>query len=750
MFLRSILDRNFTKNIFMDNKLKGFYIKSILILLLSAPYQFVGAQTISLEDIWTTGKYRAEYYASFNWTKDGQHYTELEFDNKKIPQVNLYHIKNGLIKNLASSLEKIMPENVPFDDYLLSPDQNLLLFTSDEEPIYRRSSRANYYLLDNQTQKISLLNDTSKGKISYPTFSPDGKKIAYVRENNLFSLEISSRKETAITQNGKFNYVINGACDWVYEEEFEFAQAFFWSPDSKKIAFYQFDETNVKEYNMQVWGANYPIDYKYKYPKVGEENSLVKILCYFFDSPKTIEIDATVPGDKEYFPRMRWTGNTSVLSYYRMNRLQNNLEIIHYDVVSKSAKTVYTETDKAYIEINDSHFYFSTTEDFVFTSEKSGFRHIYLFTKANNIITPLTSGEYEVTEIIGIDEKNKIVYFISQEDSPLEKQLYSVDFTSTKKRKLTKEKGVHDISFSPGFDYYTDGYSNANTPITAIVKDAHSGNKITVLTENTTLKKKLEKENLSQLEFFKFTTTQGVNLNAWMMKTKDFDEKKKYPVLLTIYGGPGSQEVMNSWKGANYFWFQLLSQKGYIIACVDGRGTGGRGAAFKKTTQLNLGKYETEDLIETAKQLKSLSFIDPSRIGIFGWSFGGYLSSLAITKGADHFKTAIAVAPVTNWRYYDNIYTERYMGLPSENGKGYDENAPAYFAKELKGNYLLIHGTADDNVHLQNSIEMQRALIKANKQFDLFYYPDKNHGIYGGNTRYHLYKMMTDFILEKL
>ena len=718
-------------------------------LLLSVPY-LVSAQSISIEDIWLTGKYRAEYYSSFNWTKDGQHYTEAEIDDKKVLHVNLFHIKNGLIKNLASSLEKVMPANTNFDDYILSPDQSLLLLSSEEEPIYRRSSKANYYLLNNAEQKLFLLHDTSKGKISYPTFSPDGKRIAFVRENNLFIVEISSMKETSITQDGKFNAVINGACDWVYEEEFEFAQAFYWSPDSKKIAFYRFDESKVKEYSMQVWSDIYPKEYKYKYPKVGEENSLVKLNCYFIDENKTIEIDESVPGEKEYFPRMKWTGNTSVLSYYRMNRLQNKLEIIHFDVLKKTSSVVYTEIDKAYIEINDNHFYFSTSEDFVFTSEKTGFRHAYLFTKSSNSLTALTTGNYEVSEILGVDEKNKLIYFISQEDSPLEKQLYSVDFTGTKKRTLTKEKGVHDISFSPEFDYYTDGYSNANTPITATLMEAATGNKISMVAENNVLKATLEKENLSSIEFFKFTSSQGISLNAWMLKPKDFDRKKKYPVLLTIYGGPGSQEVVNSWKGANYFWFQLLAQKGYIIACVDGRGTGGRGAAFKKLTQLNLGKYETEDLIETAKQLKKLTFIDSTRIGVFGWSYGGYLSSLAITKGADHFKTAIAVAPVTNWRYYDNIYTERYMGLPSENGKGYDENAPAYFAKALKGNYLLIHGTADDNVHLQNSIEMQRALIKANKQFDLFYYPDKNHGIYGGNTRYHLYKMMTDFILEKL
>ncbi|HSZ25741.1 MAG TPA: S9 family peptidase [Cytophagaceae bacterium] len=708
-------------------------------------------QSISLEDIWLNGTYRAEYYSSFNWTADGQHYTAMTTkEGKSYPVINLFHVKNGLEKELTILMPEASLPNASFTDYSLSPDQSKILFTSGKESVYRRSYVANFYIFDIKAGSLLPLHDFDKGKISEPVFSPKGDKIAFVRKNNLYITDINSLKERAITADGKFNSIINGLCDWVYEEEFEFTKAFFWSPDSKKIAYYRFDETNVKEYNLQIWGDIYPKDYRYKYPKAGEENSKVSLLCTFVEDQKTIEIDASIPGEREYFPRLCWTGDPSVISYSRMNRLQNNLEIIHYNIEKKKSVVSYKETDAAYVEINDNRFYLSNTEDFIFSSEKSGFRHIYFYQKSTHTVMPLTQGEFEITEIAGIDEKKNLIYFTSQENSPLERQLYSVDISGKGEKQLTKTKGVHDVSFSPGCTYYMDNYSNATTPSSLYLVETTTGTLLKTIGSNEKLKTKLSKTTTRPPVFFKFTTTQKNALNGWIIKPVNFDTTKKYPVLVTIYGGPGSQEVTDRWHGQNYLWYQMLAQKGYAIVCIDGRGTGGRGAAFKKITQLNLGKYETEDLIETAKYLQQLEYIDSSRIGIFGWSFGGYLASLAITKGAGYFKTAIAVAPVTNWRYYDNIYTERYMGLPQTNGKGYDENAPAYFAKMLKGNYLLIHGTADDNVHVQNSIEMQRALITANKQFDVFYYPDKNHSIYGGTTRYHLYKKMTDFILEKL
>ncbi len=716
--------------------------------LLILYYQGAG-QLISLEELWLEGKYHADRPPRFNWSTDGQNYYTMQHQGR-IPSVKVHTVKNGSVRELTSLLSRDLADSILLEGYTVSPDQARILFSTGEQPVYRRSSRANYYLFEVNTGVLRPLHDFNKGKISFPEFSPEGTSIAFVRSNNLYVTDIASGKEKAITSDGQFNHIINGACDWVYEEEFEFAQAFFWSPDGKKIVYYRFDESDVKEYNMQRWEGNYPNDYRYKYPKAGEENSRVSLYCTFLtENDRRERIDATIPGVCEYFPRVHWTGDADIVSYYRLNRLQNELEIIHYNVVQKKGRVVYKETDPAYVEINDNHFYLSGSEDFVFTSEKTGYRHIYRYLSKEDKILPLTSGAYEVTEINGIHEKNQQVYFTAQEKSPIERQLYVVNFKG-KKTQLSTEKGVHTVSFSPRSGYYTDTYSDANTPPVTVLKETVTGKAVQVLTKNESLRQRLAQTSLSKVEFFSFTTTQKVELNGWIIKPVDFREGKQYPVLLTIYGGPGSQKVMDGWDGLGYVWSQMLAQKGYAVVCVDGRGTGGRGAAFKKCTQYNLGKYETEDLIETAKYLRAQPFADPARIGIFGWSFGGYLSSLAITKGADYFKTAVAVAPVTNWRYYDNIYTERYMGLPSQNQKGYDENAPTYYAGALKGNYLLIHGTADDNVHLQNAIEMQKALIKANKQFDMFYYPEKNHGIYGGNTRYHLYKMITNYILEKL
>lgn len=724
--------------------------KHSIALLLTFTILYSSAQNISLEDIWLTGKYRAEYPPYLNWTKDGQSYTYMKKDDKGVPSVALISAKNGSMTELTALMSPNLPDSIDIEDHILSPDQTKILFITNEEPIYRRSSKAYYYLFETSSGSFVPLHDFSKGKISYPEFSPDGNKIAFVRSNNLYITDLATKKESVITTDGKFNSIINGTCDWVYEEEFEFAKAFFWSPDNQKIAYYRFDESKVKEYHLQLWGNNYPTDYRYKYPKVGEENSLVKLCCYFLKENKTVDIDASVPGEREYFPRMRWTGDANVLSYYRMNRLQNNLEIVHYNVSNKKSFTPYQEKDSAYVEINDNHFYFSNSENFIFTSEKNGFRHIYLYNKSSKKLSLLTNGAFEVSEVLGIDERAKLVYFISHEDSPTQKHLYSVSLNGLKRKKISLEKGVHTISFAPEFNYYFDTYSDANTPFTMRLHEASTGTILKTIMGNKELREQLAHTSVSPCEFLSFKTSQNIPLNAWMIKPSYFDATKKYPVFITIYGGPGAQEVIDAWKGASYLWYQLLAQKGYIVFCVDGRGTGGRGAPFKKITQFNLGKYETEDLIETARYLNAQQYVDSTRIGIFGWSFGGYLSSLAITKGADHFKTAIAVAPVTNWKYYDNIYTERYMGLLKDNLKGYDENAPAYFAKLLKGNYLLIHGTADDNVHIQNAFEMQKALIDANKQFEVFYYPDRNHRIAGGNTRYHLYKMMTEFILKKL
>ena len=579
----------------------------------------------------------------------------------------------------------------------------------------------------------------------YATFSPQGDKVAYVLDNNLYIKNTSSEEVTQVTTDGKKNHIINGASDWVYEEEFALIRSFEWAPDGEHLAYYKFDETNVKEFSMDLFkGELYPTQQVFKYPKAGEDNSVVKIYFYNLKNQKNTFI--YTEKDYEYFPRIKWTNNPNELVIFGMNRHQNQLDFIVANATDASNKVLFTEKDKYFIDIHD-NLTFLPEGNFIWTSEKDGFNHIYL-KGFDGSEFQLTKGNWEVTDFHGFNSDKMEIYFTSTEDGSINRSLYVQSLENDEKRKLSTEDGTNSASFSKGLKYYMNSLSTANS---APKFNLHSvdGTQLKVLEDNAEFNTKMQAFNLSEKEFFTIKT-QDAELNAWMIKPADFEPTKKYPLFMFVYGGPGSQEVTNSFGWNDYYWHQMLSQKGYIVACVDNRGTGGKGAEFKKMTYKELGKYETIDQINAAKYFASLDYIDPSRIGIQGWSYGGYLSSLAITKGADIFSLAIAVAPVTNWRFYDNIYTERYMQTPRENPTGYDENSPINHVEKLKGHYLLIHGSADDNVHVQNTAEMISALVKANKQFDSFIYTDKNHRISGGNTRLHLYQKMTDFILDNL
>lgn len=584
--------------------------------------------------------------------------------------------------------------------------------------------------------------------VMYADFSPSGNKVAYVNANNLFVKDLSSGAITKITSDGELNRIINGATDWVYEEEFGLVQAFFWSPDGKQIAFYKFDESEVKEFSMDMFKNElYPSQYEFKYPKAGEDNSKLSIHLYNLEKNETSVI--SLNKDYEYLPRMNWTKSSEILYVLGMNRHQNELDFILYNTSNKTSEVLFSENDKYYIDIHDNTTFTDNGKSLIWSSEKSAFNHLYLVNLEDGSMQQITSGDWEVTKYHGMNSNGNKVFYTSNEEGVINRSLYSIDLDGSNKIKLSSGIGTHSSKFSNGMKYYSNTYSTADTP-PYISLHNYTGEEIRVLENNSQLTNKMKEFDLTNKEFFSFTTSEDVSLNGWMIKPSDFDENKEYPVFMFLYGGPGSQQVLNSWGWFNYFWYQHLAQKGYIVACVDNRGTGGRGAEFKKMTYQQLGKYETIDQIEANKYLASLEYVDGNRIGIQGWSYGGYMSSLAITKGADVFKMAIAVAPVTNWRYYDNIYTERYMRTPQENASGYDDNSPINHVDSLKGSYLLIHGTADDNVHVQNTYEMVSALVKANKQFDLFVYPDKNHGIYGGNTRLHLYHKMTNFIEDNL
>ncbi len=670
---------------------------------------------------------------------NGEFYTQIK-NSEEDQEIIKYSFKNGerIVRIFKSSDFKIKRIN----SYSLSDDDRLMLLATETESIYRYSRKAIYYVFNIQNNKLKKL---SENKIRYPTFSPDGSKVAYVYENNLFIKDITNGKETQITNDGKKNQIINGASDWVYEEEFKLVRGFEWSSDSRTIAYYKFDESHVKEFSMDKFnGSLYPSQEVFKYPKAGEANSTVNILLFSLDSKEKTLI--YTEKDYEYIPRIKWSKDPHILTMIGLNRHQNKLDFILVNSKDGSNNILFSEEDKYYIDIHD-NLTFLPNNFFIWTSEKKGYNHIFL-KGLDGSEEQITSGSWEVTSFKGLDSDKMQIFFTSTEDGSINRSLYVLDLETGKRKKLSTQIGTNSAKFSKGLKYYINTFSDADTPPVFTLHKA-DGTLIKTIEDNTEFKNKLKDYDLSKKEFLTIYTD-NADLNAWVIKPPNFDKNKKYPLFMFLYGGPGSQQVLNKYGSSNFYWYQMLAQKGYVVACVDNRGTGGKGSEFKKMTYKELGKYETIDQIDAAKYFGNLEYIDKERIGIQGWSYGGYMSSLAITKGAETFKLAVAIAPVTNWRYYDNIYTERYMQTPQENASGYDDNSPINHVEKLKGKYLLVHGTADDNVHVQNTYEMTSALVRANKQFDLFVYPDKNHGIYGKNTRYHLYKKITNFILENL
>lgn len=701
----------------------------------------VFAQEITLEDIWAKGTFRSKSIDEIRSMKNGENYCILKREG-----IEKYAYATGKKTEEIVSFSdlKFKTESEYVFDYQFNQDESKLLLATNPQFIYRRSYLANYYIYDIKTKQLTSV---SKDKVRLTEFAPDGSKVAYVKGNNLFMLYLSDMQETQITTNGEFNKIINGTTDWVYEEEFAITKGFFWSPDSKKIAFYSFDESKVKEYTIPYYGSLYPVQYTYKYPKAGEDNSVVSVLVYDIEARQTHNIDLG-PNKDIYIPRLQWTLNNEVF-VHKLNRHQNHYELFVANCNDYKLNKIYDERNECYIEQVEDVNFLSDKKNFILKSEKNGFMNLYKVNIYTKEIEPITTGQYDVADICYIDDKSGKIYFTAAQSEAYNRELLLVD-KSKKIKKLSGKVGTYTADFSATGKYYISSFSDTDTPTVYTVND-NTGKTLVVLEDNKDLKAVLSNYGKERKEFGKFKTSSGQDLNYWIIKPEKMESGKKYPLLFYVYGGPGSQEVLNSQsRASDYMWFRMLAQKGYVVACVDGRGTGMRGEKFKKCTYMELGKYETEDQIEAAKYFGSLSFIDKNRIGIFGWSYGGYMSSLCITKGADYYKTAIAVAPVTNWRYYDNVYTERFMRTPQENADGYDMNSPINHVEKLKGNYLLIHGTADDNVHYQNSMDLITALVKANKQFEHFAYPNKDHGIYGGNTRLHLYTLMTDFILRKL
>ena len=718
---------------------------SLIILFFAITFSSFSQQKITVEDIYT-GQFRAKGMDDLQAMKNTNQYTVLNSDRTtKSQQIDLYDY--ATLKKVATLIDTkdFAALSDGIDSYTFSADEKSILIASNSNPIFRRSFTADFYLYSIDKKELSKVLDQSQEA----TFAPDGTQIAYVKANNLFIYDIQSKITAQITTDGKKNAIINGITDWVYEEEFSFVRAFDWSADSKKIAFIKFDETMVPEFTMNIYRKElYPTVETFKYPKAGEKNAIASLHIYDATKKNTTEVKLSNYSDF-YIARMQWTNEPNTLSCQVLNRHQDNLDLLFIDGTTAATKIVLNEKDKAYVDVTD-NLTFLKDNSFIWTSEKDGFNHIYLYDKNGKLKNQVTSGPWEVTNYYGFDEKTKSVFYQSVENGSINRDIYKIGLDGKNKTRLTQKTGTSSATFSPNFDFFITTYSSATQPPLYTLNSSKEGKQIVEIQNNDALSAKLKKYNLPTKDFFELTTEKGTKLNAWIFKPKDFDPSKKYPVFMYQYSGPGSQQVNNGWFDTDDFWFMSLTQQGYIVACVDGRGTGFKGAEFKKCTQKELGKYEVEDQIDAAKVIGNYAFVDKNRIGIFGWSYGGFMSSNCLFKGNDVFKMAIAVAPVTNWRYYDSIYTERYLQTPQENASGYDLNSPINFVDKLKGNFLLVHGTADDNVHVQNSMEMIEALVQANKQFDWAIYPDKNHGIYGGKTRIQLFNKLTNFVKEKL
>lgn len=712
----------------------------LVFLMVSSHVLIAQKKKIALEEIWG-GEFRTEGMDALRSMKNGKQYTVLNFNrNPRSSSLDKYDYKTlEKVETIVSS-----SDNIPFfTSYEFSSDESKIILATEIEPIFRRSRLGIYYVYDVASSSLKKISDT---KIQEPELSPDGSKVAYAFQNNLYLMDLTSGETTQMTSDGVYGSIINGITDWVYEEEFAFVQAFEWNSNGTKIAFIRFDETNVPQFSMDVYGTElYPYQYEFKYPKAGEENAKVSLHMYDVQSGKISDLDL---GDAYYIPRIQWMNNPNYLSVQTINRHQNHLKLQEVNAVDNTVKILLEEKDDAYVDIHD-NLTFLTDDSFIWTSEKNGYNHIYLYDQDGGLMNQITQGPWEVTNYYGYDQANDRIYYQSVENGSINRDVYSISSSGKNKKRLSTREGTNSAAFSTDYTYFINTFSSATSPTDYILYKASSGKEVKKIRDNSVLDAKLEGYELSPKEFSTITIN-GNDLNMYMIKPVDFDPSKKYPLLMYQYSGPGSQQVANRWFGANDYWHQMLASQGVVVACVDGRGTGLKGRDFKKSTYMNLVKYETEDQIAAAKKLSELPYIDQDRTGIWGWSFGGHMSTNSLLKGNEVFEMAIAVAPVTSWRFYDTIYTERFMRTPQENPEGYDNESPFNYPELLKGDYLLVHGSGDDNVHVQNTMRMAEALIQADKQFEWAIYPDRNHGIYGGNTRKHLYRKMTDFVMEKL
>lgn len=718
---------------------QGFWIICLLL------YRAVAlAQELTLEEIFLKRSFRQKWPEPMQPLHDDRHYAvqrqgglndwyllKIDYQTGAVTDT----LADGRKLARQAGLESLQPES-----YMISRDGQKILLLTSVTPIYRHSSSAICWVYDRIHQQLMPL--AQQQPVQEPSFSPDGNRVAYVLENNLYVTDLADGTEQAITSDGRPNHIINGLTDWVYEEEFSFTKAYQWSPDGRRLAWYRFDESAVPEVTIQYFRDLYPENYTFRYPKVGEKNASVSI--HVADLAAGTRVTVRLPDAEDFYvPRIKWTEDAGQLCVFWMNRWQNRLELWLADALTGASRLMYAEENERYIDIHDHLEFFNNNQNFLWTSEKSGYNHLYIGSVADGTLRQLTRGNWEVTECYGLDKKNGKVFFQSTEVSPLERHVFVVDLKGKQKQRLTTMQGWNGATFNPSFTYYVLSHSDADDVPTYRICDA-SGREVRMLEDNEVLRVRWENLMPQPKEFFTFTTDDGTVLQGWLIRPRNFDPSKKYPVFMTGYGGPGSQQVTRS--GGPSAFHQFLAQQGYVVACVDNRGTGGRGEHFKKITYMRLGYYEPRDQIAGARYLMQLPFVDPQRISFFGWSYGGYLALLCLLLGDEVFRAAIAVAPVTDWRYYDTIYTERYMRDHRSNESGYRQGSVLTYADRLRGHLLLVHGLADDNVHYQNSAVLMKRFYELNKKFDQLTFPDKNHSISGGNTSFYLYSRMVEWL----
>ena len=709
--------------------------------------QGVQAPPLTVHSIWGSREYASDL-VDVTWIKDGKAYTAIEEDASG--NTDLYRVDalTGTRQLLVRGADLVPPgggKPIMIEEYRFATDGSKLLLFTNSARVWRQNTKGTFFVWDFAGKRLVPVS-ARPGYQQFAKFSPDGRMVGFVRDNNIYVTDLATGTETALTTDGGEN-VINGTSDWVYEEELDLRDAFRWSPDGRRIAFWRLDQTAIRPFYLVNQDSLYPTLVPVRYPKTGTSNSTVKIGVTELATGRTSWVD--LGGEQDiYIAAMDFADSPNELWLTRLNRHQNRLDLLLADATTGAARVIMSDSDSAWVDANQPHW-IAGGRQFLFVSERDGYDQVYLFNRDGSLVRRVTPGGWDVFELLGVDEQSKVLYFTGAIDGPLGRPLLRVGLDGKGLARISPEPGTHGVAFDPTFRLYVDTYSRAGVPPVETLRRAN-GTLVRPLAGNLALVRKVDALRLRAPEFLKVPTPGGVELNAWIIKPRDFDPSRHYPLLLYVYGGPGFQTVRDAWGGEQYLWHQMLAQEGYLVASVDNRGTGGRGARFMKMTYLHLGRYESADQIAAARWFAQQPFVSADRIGIWGWSYGGYMTSRTVFLGGGVFKAAIAVAPVTDWRFYDTIYTERYMRTPQENSAGYDESAALTYADSLKGSFLLVHGTGDDNVHFQNSERLVERLEAANKQFDLRIYPNKTHSIGGGNTRENLYGLFTAWLKAHL